>query len=128
MIAVFAKHWLDIADQKISEVWSIDVHDQDFKSCSGDEASLCFSPPDEFLGLFGYSRDRRGVEFCAMNISVMDPQDPQDKAPMAGPAPTWAFGVTLTYRPRQSAGIPQKLRRRRVLKDMTCARYGAKSV
>ena len=37
MIAVFAKDWLDIGDQELSGVWSIDIHDQDFESCSGDE-------------------------------------------------------------------------------------------
>ena len=54
MIAVFAEDWLDIGDQEISEVRSIDVHDQDFESCSGDEGSLGFDPPDEFMGRFGY--------------------------------------------------------------------------
>ena len=36
MIAVFAEDWLDIGDQELSGVWSIDVHDQNFESCSGD--------------------------------------------------------------------------------------------
>ena len=81
IIAVFAEDWLDIGDQELSKVRSIDVHDQDLESCSGDEGSSVFDPPDEFLGRFRYSRDHGGVEFGAMKISVMDLQDPQDKAP-----------------------------------------------
>ena len=40
MIAVFAEDWLDIGDQKLTGFWSIDVHNQDFNPCSGDEGSL----------------------------------------------------------------------------------------
>ena len=84
MIAVFAEDRLDIGDQEVSGVRSIDVHDQDFESCSGDEGSLGFDLPDELMGRIGCSRDHGGVELGAMNIGVMDLQDPQDKAPMAG--------------------------------------------
>ena len=52
MIAVFAEDWLDIGDRELSGVRSIDVHDQDFESCSGDEGSLGSHPPDEFMGRF----------------------------------------------------------------------------
>ena len=99
MIAIFAEDWLDIGDQELSGVRSIDVDNQDFESCSGDEGSLCFDPPDEFMGRFGYSRDHGGVEFGALNISVMDLQDPQDKAPVASPAPSGVFQEILTIRP-----------------------------
>ena len=99
MIAVFAEDWLDIGDQELSGVRSVNVHDQDFESCSGDEGSLGFDPPDEFMGRFEYSRDHGGVEFGAMNISVMDLQDPQDKAPMASPAPTGVSQEILPIRP-----------------------------
>ena len=91
MIAVFAEDWLDIGDQELSGVLSIDVHDQNFESCSDDEDSLRFNPPNGFMGRFGYSRDHGGVEFGAMKIGVMDLQDPQDKAPMASPAPSRGF-------------------------------------
>ena len=47
MIAFFAEDWLDIGDQELSRVRSIYVPDQDFESCSGDEGSLGFDPPDE---------------------------------------------------------------------------------
>ena len=77
----FAEDWLDIGDQELSGVWSINVHDQDFESCLSDEGSLGWEPPDEFMVRLGYARDHGGVEFHAMNISVMDLQDPQDKAP-----------------------------------------------
>ena len=117
MIAVFAEDPLDIGDQELSGVRSIDVHDQHFESCSGDEGSLGFDPPDEFMGRFGYSRDHGGVEFHAMNISVMDLQDPQDKASMANPAPSGVSQEIPTIRPRQSAGIPRKLRRPGVFKN-----------
>ena len=83
----------------------IDVQHQDFESCLGEKGSLGFDPPDEFMGLSGYSRDHGGVEFGAMNISVMDLKDPQDKAPMASPAPTGVFQEIPRIRPRQSAGI-----------------------
>ena len=117
MIAVFAEDWLDIGDQELSGVRSVNVHDQDFESCSGDEGSLGFDPPDEFMGRFGYSRDHGGVEFGAMNISVMDLQDPQDKAPMASPAPTGVSQEIPPIRLRQSAGIPRKLRRPGIFKN-----------
>ena len=91
MIAVFAEDWLDIGDRELSGVRSIDAHDQDFESCSGDEGSLGFDPPVEFIGGFGYSRDHRGVEFGAMNISVMDLQDPQDKSPHGKSSPHQGF-------------------------------------
>ena len=117
MIAVFARNWLDIGDQELSGVRSIDVHDRDFKSCSGDKGSLGFDRPDEFMGRFGYARDHGGVEFGAINISFMDLQDPQDKAPMASLAPTGASQEISTIRPRQSAGIPRKLRRPGVFKN-----------
>ena len=42
MIAVFAEDWLDIGDQELSGVRSIDVHDQDFECCSVDEGSFSF--------------------------------------------------------------------------------------
>ena len=87
------------------------------ESCSGDVGSLCFHLPDEFMGQLGYSRDHGGVEFGAMNVSVMDLQDPQDKAPMASRAPTWVSQEILTIRPGHSAGIPRKLRRPCVLKN-----------
>ena len=109
-IAVFAKDWLDIGDQELSGVWSIDVHDQD-------QGSLGFDPPNQFMGRFGYSRDHGGVEFGAKNISVMDLQDPQGKAPMAGPAPIGVSRAIQTTQGQQSAGIPQKLRRPRVFKN-----------
>ena len=86
-------------------------------SSSGDEGSLGFDPPDEFIGWFGYSRDHEDVEFGAMNISVMDQQDPQDKAPIASPAPTGVSQEIPTIRPRQFAGIPRKLRRPGVIKN-----------
>ena len=117
MIAVFAEDWLDIGNQEISGVRSIVVHDQDLQSCSGDEGSLGFDLPDECIGRFGYSRDHGGVEFGAMNISVMDLQDPQDKAPMASLAPIGVSQEILLIRPRQSAGIPRKLRRPGVFKN-----------
>ena len=103
MIAVFAEDWLDIGDWEVSGVRSIDIHDQDFDSCSGDEGSLGFDLPHEFVSRFGYSRDHGAVEFGAMNISVMDLLDPQGKAPMASPHPTGAFSgypadTTLTVR------------------------------
>ena len=44
-----------------------------------------------------------------MNISVMDLQDPQDKAPMANPTATRVSQDILPIRPPQSAGIPRKL-------------------
>ena len=50
MIAFFAEDWLESGDQELSGVRSIDVHDQDFESCSGDECSLGIYPPDEFMG------------------------------------------------------------------------------
>ena len=87
MIAVFAEDWLDIGDREVSGVRCIDVRDQDFESYLGDEGSLGFDPPDEFVARFKYSPDHGRVEFGAMNISVMDLQDRQDKAPMASPAP-----------------------------------------
>ena len=52
-----------------------------------------------------------------MNISVMDLQNPQDKGPMASPAPTGVSPEILTIRPEQSAGIPRKLRRPGVFKN-----------
>ena len=58
-----------------------------------------------------------GLEFGAMNISVMDLQDPHNKAPMASPAPTGACQEILTIRPRQSAGIPRKLGQPGVLRN-----------
>ena len=117
MIAVFAEKWLDISDQELSGVRSIDVDDQDFESCSGDEGSLGFDPPDEFMGRFGYQRDHGGVEFGDMNISVINLQDPQDKAPMASPAPTGVSQKIPPIRRRQSAGILRKLRRRGIFKN-----------
>ena len=117
MIAVFAEDWLDIGDRELSGARSIDVHDQDFESCSRDEASWGFHPPDEFMGRFRYSRDHGIVELGAMNISVIDLQDPQDKAPMAIPAPTGVSQEIPPIRPRQSAGIPRKLRRPGIFKN-----------
>ena len=117
MIAVFAGDLLDIGDQQLSGVRWIDVLDQDSEACSGDEGSLGFNPPDEFMGRVGYSRDHGGVDLDAMNISVMDLQDPQDKAPMVSPAPTGASREIPTIQPRQSAGIPRKLRRPGVFKN-----------
>ena len=63
-----------------------------------------------------------------MHITVMDLQDPQDKAPMATPAPTGAYQEIRTIRPRQSAWTPRKMSIQAYsrMKDMTCARYGAK--
>ena len=121
--------WLVIGDQEHSGVRSTDVHDQDFESCSGDEGSLGFDPPDLFIGWLGYSREHGGVEFGAMNISVMDLQDPQEIAPLGSPAPNRVSQEIPTTQPRQSAEISHKLRRQRYsrIKDMTCARYGAKS-
>ena len=52
-----------------------------------------------------------------MNISVMNLQDPQDKAPMASPATTGVSQEIPTIRPRQSAGILRKLRRPGVFKN-----------
>ena len=52
-----------------------------------------------------------------MNISVMDLQDPQDKAPMASPAPTELSQDIPPIRPRQSAAIPRKLKRPGVFKN-----------
>ena len=95
----------------------MDVQDRDFESCSGDEGSLGFDPPDEFMGRFGYSRDHGGVESGAMNISVLDLQDPQDKGLMAGPAPTGVSQEIPTIQPRESAEILRKLRRPGVFKN-----------
>ena len=119
MIAVFAEDWMDVGDQELSRVRSIDVHDQDFESRSGDECSLGFDPPDEFMGQFGYSQDHGGVEYGAMNMSVMDLQDPQGETPMASPTPTGVSQEIPTIQPRQSAGIPRKLRGPGVLKNET---------
>ena len=52
-----------------------------------------------------------------MNISVMDLQDSQDKAPKAGPDPTRVSQEIPTVRPRRSAEIPQNLRRPGVFKN-----------
>ena len=125
MIAVSAEDLLDIGDQELSGVRSIDVHGQDLESCSGDEGSLGFDPPDEFMGPFRYSRDHGGVQFGAMNISVMDLQDPRDKAPMASPAPSGGSQEIPTITTRQSAGIPQKLRRPGLFKN---ERYDLRSL
>ena len=72
MIDVFAEDWLDMCDQELSGFRSIDVHDHDFKYCSGDKGSLGFDPHGEFMGRFGYSQDHGAVEFAVINISVMD--------------------------------------------------------
>ena len=52
-----------------------------------------------------------------MNISVMDLRDTQDKAPMASPAPTGVSQEISPIQPRQSAGIPRKLRRPGIYKN-----------
>ena len=88
MITVYAEDRLNMGDRELSGLRSIDVHNQDFESCSGNEGSFGFDPPDEFTGRFGYSRDHAGKEIGATNITVMDLQDPQDNAPMESPAPT----------------------------------------
>ena len=51
------------------------------------------------------------MELGAINISVMGLLDPQDKTPMATSAPTGVSQENPTIRPRQSAGIPRKLRK-----------------
>ena len=52
MIAVFAEDGLDIGDQDLSGVSWIDVHSQNFDSCSGDEGSFGFDPHNELTGRF----------------------------------------------------------------------------
>ena len=101
---------MEIGDQELSRVCSIDVHNQDLIPLSGDEGSLGFDPPDVFMGTFGYSRDHRGVELGAMSISIMGLLHPQNKSHMATPAPTRVCQEIPTIQRRQSAGIPRKLR------------------
>ena len=69
------------------------------------------------MGRFRLSRDCKEVEFGAMNIGVMDLQEPQHKTPLASPALTGVCQEISTTPPRQSAGIPRKLRRPGVFKN-----------
>ena len=88
LIAVFAEDWLHQGDCELLGVQSADAPEQDFKSCSGNEGSLGFDPPDEFMCRFRYPRDLKGFELGAMNISVMDLKDSEDSIPKSGPTPT----------------------------------------